>query len=89
MKTKWYEVEIIGSTCRTYDIKAESAEKAEELAFHAVEEDWEISKAWKQSAELSYLEEYTIDKDGVKILGCRDIPKEMCQDLLDRIEKDE
>jgi len=68
MKTKWYEVEIIGSTCRTYDIKAESAEEAEELAFDAVAEDWEISKAWKQSAELSYVEEYTINKDGVKII---------------------
>lgn len=57
MKTKWYQVEIKGTTYRTYDIKAESKEKAEELALDAVDEDWEISKAWKQSAEVSYIEE--------------------------------
>jgi hypothetical protein len=57
MKTKWYEVEIKGTTYRTYDIKAESKEKAEELAFKAVDEDWEISKAWKQSAELEHCAE--------------------------------
>ena len=48
MKTKWYEVEIKGTTYRTYDIKAESKEQAEELALDAVDEDWEISKEWKQ-----------------------------------------
>ena len=46
MKTKWYEVEIRGTTYRTYDIKAESKEKAKELALGAVDEDWEISKEW-------------------------------------------
>ena len=34
MKTKKYEVEIVGSTCRTYYITAESAEKAEEMALN-------------------------------------------------------
>ena len=53
MKTKWYQVEIKGTTYRTYDIKAESKEKAEELALGAVDEDWEISKAWKRNAEVS------------------------------------
>jgi len=57
MKTKWYQIEISSTTYRTYDIKAESKEKAEELALDAVDEDWEISKAWKQNAEISYIEE--------------------------------
>tara|TARA_B100001778_G_C18551571_1_gene613347 strand:- start:1154 stop:1390 length:237 start_codon:yes stop_codon:yes gene_type:complete len=57
MKTKKYEVEIMGTTYRTYYITAESQEKAEEMAFEAVDEDWEISKAWKRNAELSYSEE--------------------------------
>jgi hypothetical protein len=68
-KTKWYEVEIKGTTYRTYDIKAESKEKAEELALSAVDEDWEISKAWKRNAEVESCEKYKIDKDGVKIIG--------------------
>jgi hypothetical protein len=57
MKTKWYEVEVMGTTYRSYDIKAESKEKAEELALLSVDEDWEISKAWKRNAEISYIEE--------------------------------
>jgi hypothetical protein len=57
MKTKKFEVEIIGSTCRTYYITAESAEKAEEIAFMEMDTDWEIPSAWKQNSELSYIEE--------------------------------
>ena len=62
-KTKWYQVEIMGTTYRTYDIKAESKEKAEEMALDAVDEDWEISKAWKRNAEVSYIEESTKEVD--------------------------
>ena len=69
MKTKWYQVEIMGTTYRTYDIKAESKEKAEELALDAVDEDWEISKEWKRNAEVESCDKYKIDKDGVKIIG--------------------
>jgi len=68
IKTKWYAVEIGGTTYRDYEIKAESKEKAEELALEAVNEDWEISKAWKQSAEVESCEKYKLDKDGVKII---------------------
>jgi len=57
-KNKWYQVEISSTTYRHYDIKAESKEKAEELALGAVDEDWEISKTWKQNAEVSYIEEF-------------------------------
>jgi len=69
MKTKWYEVEIKGTTYRTYDIKAESKEEAEQMALDAVDEDWEISKAWKQNAEVESCEKYKLDKGGVKIIG--------------------
>jgi hypothetical protein len=68
MKTKWYEVEIKGTTYRTYDIKAESKEKAEQMALDAVDEDWEISKEWKRSAVVEFCEKYKLDKDGVKII---------------------
>ena len=63
-KNKWYQVEIMGTTYRTYDIKAESKEKAEELALDAVDEDWEIRKAWKRNAEVSYIEEFKKEVDG-------------------------
>ncbi|MBK23475.1 MAG: hypothetical protein CME70_05660 [Halobacteriovorax sp.] len=69
MKTKWYEVEIKGTTYRSYEIKAESKERAEEMALDAVDEDWEISKEWKQSAEVESCDRFKIDKDGVKIIG--------------------
>ena len=42
--------------------------KAKELALLSVDEDWEISKEWKQSAEVEYCEKYKIDKDGIKII---------------------
>jgi hypothetical protein len=57
MKTKKYEVEIVGTTARTYFITAESAEKAEEIAWEEMDTDWEIPSAWKQNSELSYIEE--------------------------------
>ena len=47
----------MGTTYRTYYITAESQEQAEEMAFKEVDADWEISKVWKQNAELSYSEE--------------------------------
>ena len=54
---KTYEVEIMGTTYRTYFIDAESADDAIDRAFEEVDADWEISKAWKQNAEISYVEE--------------------------------
>jgi hypothetical protein len=68
MKTEWYEVEVKGTTYRTYDIKAESKEEAEQMALDAVDEDWEISKAWKQNAEVESCEKYKINEEGVKII---------------------
>ena len=63
MKTKKYEVEIVGATARTYFITAESAEKAQDIAFLEMEADWEIPSAWKQNSELSYIEEVEEDSE--------------------------
>ena len=56
-KIKTYEIEISAVTSRTYYIDAESQEEAEERAFQEVDADWEISKAWRQNAEITYVEE--------------------------------
>ena len=63
MKTKKYEIEIMGTTYRTYYITAESQEKAEEIAFDEMDADWEISKAWKRNAEVSFIEETKEEKE--------------------------
>ena len=60
---KKFEVEIMGTTYRTYYITAESQEKAEEMAFEEVDADWEISKAWKRNAEISFSEEIEEKKE--------------------------
>jgi hypothetical protein len=57
---KKYEVEIVGTTYRTYFINSESEDDAVSRAFDEMESDWEISKAWKQNAELSFCEEEMI-----------------------------
>ena len=54
---KTFEIEIESRTCRTYFIDAESKGEAEERVFEEVDADWEISKAWKQNAEITYIKE--------------------------------
>jgi hypothetical protein len=56
-KIKTYEIEIASTTYRTYYIDAESQEEAETRAFQEVDADWEISKAWRQNAEISFIGE--------------------------------
>ena len=56
MKTKTYEVEIGSTTYRTYEVKAESSQKAQEIALNEMDADYEISKAWKQNAEVVFCE---------------------------------
>ena len=56
MKIKTYEVEISSTTYRTYYIDAESPKEAQARAFEEVDADWEISKAWKQNAEVAFCE---------------------------------
>ena len=54
---KTYEVVIMGTTYPTYFIDAETEDKAIDRAFDEVDADWEISKAWRQNAEVSYVGE--------------------------------
>ena len=56
MKTKKYEVEIVGTTYRTFEVEADSPTKAQDIAFSQMDADWEISKAWKENAEVSSCE---------------------------------
>ena len=53
---KTYEIEIASTTYRTYFIDAESQDEAEERVFEEMDADWEISKAWRQNAEITYVE---------------------------------
>ena len=54
---KTYEIEISSTTYRTYFIDSESQDDAVSRAFDEMEADWEISKAWKRNAEVSFVEE--------------------------------
>lgn len=54
---KTYEIEIASTTYRTYFIDSESKDDAISRAFDEVDADWEISKVWKQNAEVSFVEE--------------------------------
>ena len=54
---KRFEIEIASTTYRTYFIDSESKDDAVSRAFDEMESDWEISKAWKQNAEVSFCEE--------------------------------
>lgn len=54
---KRFEIEIASTTYRTYFIDSSSQDDAVSRAFDEMEADWEISKAWKQNAEVSFVEE--------------------------------
>jgi hypothetical protein len=60
---KTFEIEIASTTYRTYFIDSESKDDAVSRAFDEMEADWEISKAWKQNAEVSFVEEQEKPKD--------------------------
>lgn len=60
---KTFEIEIASTTYRTYFIDSESKDDAVSRAFDEMESDWEISKAWKQNAEVSFVEERERPKD--------------------------
>ena len=49
---KTFEIEMSATTYRTFTIKAESLEDAEELAFYALDNDKEVSNAWKDNAKI-------------------------------------
>ena len=54
---KTYEVEFTSSTFRTYYVDAESEHEANEIAIKVLEEDFEVSPAWIENAEINYIEE--------------------------------
>ncbi len=54
---KTFEIEIASTTYRTYYIDAESQDDAVSRAFDEMEADWEISKAWKENAEITQVTE--------------------------------
>lgn len=60
---KTFEIEIASTTYRTYEVKAKSPKKAQELALSQMDGDLEISKAWKQNAEVSFVEEQEKPQD--------------------------
>lgn len=60
---KTFEIEIASTTYRTYFIDAESKDDAVSRAFDEMQVDWEISKAWRQNAEVSSVEEQEKPKD--------------------------
>ena len=56
MNKKIYKIEMSSTTYRTYEVKAESPQKAQEIALNEMDADCEISKAWKQNAEVVFCE---------------------------------
>ena len=60
---KTFEIEIASTTYRTYFIDSESKGDAVSRAFDEMEADWEISKAWKQNAEVAFVEEQEKDSE--------------------------
>ena len=54
---KTYEVEIASTTYRTYLVDSESENDAVIKAFNEMDADYEVSKAWRQNAEVTYVEE--------------------------------
>ena len=59
---KTYEIEIMGTTYRTWFIDAESADEAHTIAFREMYADWEISQTWKDNSEISFIEEVEKEK---------------------------
>jgi hypothetical protein len=60
---KRFEIEIASTTYRTYFIDSESKDDAVSRAFDEMEADWEISRAWKENAEVSFAEEQEKDSE--------------------------
>ena len=54
---KTYEVEFTSRTFRSYYVNAESESEANEMAIKFLEEDVEVSKAWKENSDIIYTEQ--------------------------------
>jgi len=64
----WYEIEVASTTFRTYEVKAESATIACDIALSEVDADWTISKAWKENADVISCDSFTYDEHGNKVV---------------------
>ena len=51
-KPQSYKIEMSATTYRTFTVTANSVDEAEELAFHALDNDPEISGTWKDEARI-------------------------------------
>jgi hypothetical protein len=60
---KTFEIEIASTTYRTYLVDSESEDDAVIKAFNEMDADYEVSKAWRQNAEVSFIEEQEKPKD--------------------------
>jgi|TARA_A200000159_G_C7303001_1_gene331032 hypothetical protein len=72
----WFEIDVASTTYRTYQIKAESPSKACEIAMAEMDADWEISKAWKQNAEVVSCDPFSYDENGHKVVGTQGMSDE-------------
>jgi len=63
MSKKFYDVEFMATTYRTYEVEASSQEEAEEIASAQLDEDYEVSNAWKRDAEVSHVEELKTESE--------------------------
>jgi len=49
---KLFEVEFASTTYRTFEVEADSPAKAQDIAFSQLDEDYNISRAWKEEAQV-------------------------------------
>lgn len=52
MNKKVYRIEMESTTYHTWEIEADSAEKAQQIAYAQMDRDVELSHDWKQGAEI-------------------------------------
>jgi hypothetical protein len=52
MNKKIYEIEMSSTTYHTWQIEADSAEKAQQIAYAQMDRDVELSHDWKIGAEI-------------------------------------
>ena len=55
MIMKKYEVELTSKTYRDYTVEAKNKIEARVKAFDALDEDDEVSRAWKENAVVSFI----------------------------------
>jgi len=49
---KLFEVEFASTTYRTFEVEADSPAQAQDIAFSQLDEDYNISRAWKEEAQV-------------------------------------